>query len=783
MQIGIYIAGYRLDLFDDEPINFVGKATDLNDIGKVYMDFSQSFSVPASRINNYVFQHYYESDIDGTFNANIRIPGLIEVGTMPFRSGKIQLESVKLKDREPISYKITFYSDLKNLQDKFGDDKLSSLSGTSLSVYDHSYNAADIAKGLNSPLWMNGEIIYPLISSERPWRIGTGDLNDIYTDAGAIVYNELKPAVRAIRIIEAIEQRYDISFTRDFFGKAAFQDLYMWLSKGQGKLRALGTPVRADFTSSVDMSATTSTLNLTTDTLTFTQNAGATNRYYVIFTVDPLNGYDDIEYKIDVEVNGVISQTLTGEDIKGTKSVTFQPPLKPTPQTYNVRFFVTATSRLIFNPGLTILRRQPVFGNPYTRSTASGAPQIADGTVIITDQMPDIKVKDWLGGIIKMFNLVIRPDGFDSFYVDTMDSYYAAGDIFDITDYTDITDIEVSRPVLNKEINFKYNKGESILPARFRDTFGGGETGYGDLKAVYPIDSGETLKIEVPFDNMLFERLTVNDPNASATTVSNIVTGSAFNVDLKSVAVKPIFFYNNGILELETPFKFNGNNTTTPYPTIPRVYNISNENDVELDQITNTINFNAEVSPYLYTEIESSLYANYWDRYVSNIYNQKQRKYSYTAYLPVNIVNNFSINDRLNINDKQYRINDYKIDLTTGKGQLNLYNNYYDEPFEKVIEGVSVSNIYMNAGKKHYDITISTTGDWTATRTVLIGSSSSWVNLSQSSGNGTTTVTVSLAHNAGTGLGNTSTRAVRIDWVTNGNTYTTTITQEGITYS
>ena len=45
----------RIDMFDDETINLTSKIQDVKDIGKVFTDFSETFTVPASRENNKVF--------------------------------------------------------------------------------------------------------------------------------------------------------------------------------------------------------------------------------------------------------------------------------------------------------------------------------------------------------------------------------------------------------------------------------------------------------------------------------------------------------------------------------------------------------------------------------------------------------------------------------------------------------------------------------------------------------------------------------------------------------
>ena len=70
--VQVYIEGQRLDLFDDEQINVTSTQQNVQDISKVFTDFSQSFSVPASVNNNQIFEYFYENDINSTLDYTLR---------------------------------------------------------------------------------------------------------------------------------------------------------------------------------------------------------------------------------------------------------------------------------------------------------------------------------------------------------------------------------------------------------------------------------------------------------------------------------------------------------------------------------------------------------------------------------------------------------------------------------------------------------------------------------------------------------------------------------------
>ena len=71
-KVQIYIEGERLELFNDETIQVTSSVQNVQDIAKVFTDFSQSFTVPASEHNNQIFQHFYENAVDTTLDYQVR---------------------------------------------------------------------------------------------------------------------------------------------------------------------------------------------------------------------------------------------------------------------------------------------------------------------------------------------------------------------------------------------------------------------------------------------------------------------------------------------------------------------------------------------------------------------------------------------------------------------------------------------------------------------------------------------------------------------------------------
>ena len=298
----------RVDLFNDEKIDLNSSIQNVNDISKTFSDFSQSFTVPASNTNNTIFQHYYNTDVDGVFNPNIRIRGYIEIGSLPFKFGVIQLEDVKLKNMQPYSYTVRFFSASVNLSDRFGEDDLTSLDFSHL---DHDYNSDVIDATYSNSLGRT--MYYPLITSVRPFQIGSADSNDIMATSGEIVYTDLRPAISLIEIIEAIEAKYLITFDRFFLNRAVFVNLFMWVFNNLEVVSSESTLMQLD--NQGTLADVDTVLNFTTDTI----NIGTNPNRSIAVKIIPESGFENVFYSIILtDVGGdIIKQSPV---VKGTKN-------------------------------------------------------------------------------------------------------------------------------------------------------------------------------------------------------------------------------------------------------------------------------------------------------------------------------------------------------------------------------------------------------------------------------------------------------------------------------
>ena len=151
----------QAELFGDENITITSKIQDVRDIGAVFTDFSQSFSLTASKTNNKIFKHYYDFSIEEGYDARIKKQSTLELNNLSFKEGLIKLNGVKLKNNVPHTYNITFFGNTINLKDVLADSQLSSLQ--KLNDYNQIYNFSNVTSAMQVAK-ENGNIIVPLIT-------------------------------------------------------------------------------------------------------------------------------------------------------------------------------------------------------------------------------------------------------------------------------------------------------------------------------------------------------------------------------------------------------------------------------------------------------------------------------------------------------------------------------------------------------------------------------------------------------------------------------------------
>jgi hypothetical protein len=668
-EVRVFIEGQQLDLFNDETIEVNSSVQNIADISKTSTDFSQAFTIPATPRNNAIFQHFYQSDVDGTYNYQERKDGYIEIDMTTFRSGRIQLEKSNIKNGQVENYTITFYGQLTSLKDLFGEDKLSDLDYSSV---DQAVNLPTIQAFIEGNLAFT-DIAYPLISSGEFWQYNTQVANgttpawfspsftsEIDNVFGAIDTTELFPALRLSRIMEVIELHYGITFNSNFFSTDNFRNAYLWY-KNRDRFEIMSTPKTLNilnfvsqtgvFPNNVPMSSFVNNVNETISILA-TTNAGNACIHRVLLTI---NIPTIIPFFIDVYSNGNLVQSILGDGTGAPTIVIVRDDVIGLNET--IFFQVRSASLVTLDFTLT-----------YSYQTAFALIAFANwntlgGTVFPSTNLqrnaPDLKISDFFSGILKEFNLTCTgTDTPNTFLVETLNYWYASGNIFDITNFTESNSIDVERVKLYKKISFRYQQSESITNKFYLQT---GLKEYGNTEQPYPYDGGE-LNIDVPFENLMFSKYTG----------TNVQVGFSINSALAPYIPKPCILYFNQTVVATNPIYLTDATATFAICNSVQIFG----QDTNVGGIDYSLNFAPETSTYLGIPIQQSLFATYYFDYLANLFDSKNRLTNVKVVLPISILTSLKLNDRLIIGNKRYIINDFKTKLTTGETTFNLLNDF-----------------------------------------------------------------------------------------------------------
>lgn len=666
MIVDIFIGNFKLDMFKDESIELNSSVANINDISKNTTEYTKSFTVPASHINNKIFKHYYNANIDNTFDARTKVDGRIELAGIPFKFGKWRLEKVAVKQNKPSSYTINFRGNLVSLKEKFKEDELTSLD---LSAFDHIYNSDNVKAGLTSSLF-GGDLIYNLFAKKQYYynsvisdNVNTPTLANIAWGGGAdvgVLWSDLKPSIRLVKIIEAIEAKYNINFSNDFFGRVEFTDLFLWLNADTS---ILGTPteqlINWDSGNGSDFG-----LSLTTDTWTNTQTAFFNYRYRVKVTPT----LDDIPYKIIVKNFGVPVVELNVEGGEFTSEIIPIPLQNGINTPFEYTFFISSSNSISYEA--EILLRRDQIGGVFDRASFASENDLID-TFEVSANLPKIKVIDFMKGLFNMFKLVVIADQYDNVYINTLNDYYSAGKLYNLTRYVDFNSFDVERGNLLSQIKFNFQEPTTLLNEQFKLNTG---IAYGDEELVLEDEDGnvldgDSLEIELPFEQIVYERLIDLDGNGN----TNIMYGGIFDRQIEPANPKAHLFYNQLISLGTKPLAFiDDEETKIQVNTI----NIPSHTLGFTTPQYSTI-FGSEFNEWDGTLITNTLYTNYYKNYVDSIFNIKRRTFKYNCKnIPLRILTKIQLNDVIQIRNDYYRIDNFNFNLLTGETSLNLINSF-----------------------------------------------------------------------------------------------------------
>ena len=683
-QVQIFIEGERIELFKDETISLNQTIKNVKDLAKIYTEFSQSFTVPASKANNKVFKHYYRTDLTDGFDARIKTAAEIKLNGAHFKYGYIRLLGSNKEDNACTDYTINFVGETVGLANIIKDDELSDLLW--LDNFDRVYSASDISTGLQTGfdifadgILQSDAIIAPMISHTKNLYYDSvsnqsGSDGNMYPQGGSqncgLDWYDLKYSIRVSLIVKAIEEQYNINFSDDFFtdSNSDFYGLYLWLHRNQGSVggddKNISKTILNYFNKMPLVSA--AGLNVTSSQVS-QQGVGIFSTVSdITFNISVSSSSATFDFLILDQNNAIVFQ-----DLGNTGGFNYLMPTFTTEN--NKQYSIAIRSNDVFTVNNTSTIRVETTntssGTPYDITTAfTGSQVMAQETEFnIRQEIPKIKVMDFLSGLFKTFNLVayVLDDG--TIKVETADAFYAAGTEWDVTKYVDVEKAKVTPPIPYSEIKLTYADYKTYTAALYSQ-INGSEFGELDYKGENPDEwVGTEYSIVLPWQKMAYNRIL--DLNDSSNTTCQV--GWFVDEGQKPYLGKPLIHY--------TFRRFSGTGIAFSLTGLDGSYNsVSNYhipmNSEDIFGTGQSLNFYPENDAYTGTSNANTLFENYYRNSLTTLFDKQKRLFEIKAFLPLSILLKYTLADKFIINDKYYKINSIKTNLQTGESKLELLN-------------------------------------------------------------------------------------------------------------
>lgn len=495
----------QLDVFQDEDLQISNNTTQLFDLGTLPASYTKNITLPGSKINNAFFEHMYDISIVNPylFATNTKVPCYLDFNGIYLVTGYLQLNKVNMYENKAVdSYEVTMYGTLSSLARDTSNAFITNL--TSLAKYNHTSSVTNILNSWNGSLF-SGDIVYPMADYGNDWQYTPGqDFTGIDSNDGAMAVQNFKPAIRMIKVWDAIFDYAGYTYSSSFLAQDWVQDVYLLANNqlkypvysgvdletyGQMKISPIsgsgmtnillnqGTVYNLPWyniendpqgfvgtNSSYRVDRTTKlqlTVNLNV-TVSGSQNNVPAFYLYMIET----GSYATGSYSTLQDINKYYEQVYLNRNggINTTNEVQQETTITiATPGTYYfaiqwLKQYTSAAPTIIFDKD----------NNPKSFLRVNEVKQAADGRIMdIPSNLPfattGIKMIDFLVGIQKKFHLIMYPDKAKTnhFIVETFNDWYKRGRIKSFDNFIDVNKPISVTPANNLAVN-QLQFGDSV---------------------------------------------------------------------------------------------------------------------------------------------------------------------------------------------------------------------------------------------------------------------------------------------------------------------------------
>ena len=650
-----------LDMFGDESLMIKQMVKDLNDPKKLFTSLSRSFNLPASKKNNKIFKHYYNIDIVNGLDSRELIPCKLLLNNVTYDVGNLSIEGVKMSGGKPMSYKVRYVGKLSELSRKIGQDKLSNLDFLSETIT--SFNPAS-EFGSNT----TDNVVFPLasrsdrmlynsvtkdINTEGAKNIAYIDSTSISDNKYGIIEQDLVPALKVGSILDKISSTYGISFS-GAFSQSYITELYLWLHKTDkertgDKNSAIATPFTS--VSLPDFQI----MQVRTDNLFFSQSAIAQEQGVIVTEIRITPTFTG-DAEVFIKKDGVTVQTV---NTSGATSGIFAM------STHGVITFEAESSQSVtISLDIQLEQYGTNFNNTRIGSMDSSISIGSAGTFKVSDNLPNMKVIDFLSSLFKMFNIVAEVDDALDIKGTHFDAFMNRGELKNVSEYVDIDNYNVDRPNLYSAMRFKFADPKTAMELGYEKVNG---KQYGELE--YELTgqtgvklSGKEYVLDLKNQRIPLEPLSDLDDDSS----SGVIYTQFADLKGAEQQLSPMFTYISQVSS-GAPLSFDTGGSVSQIVNYLMASNVHNSGKVGLY-------FGDELNEYDYTNSQSGLglFSNFYKGLTAMMFDEDKRSVVFNSQIPTSIIGKMSLSDTLIINNSFYNINSIDTNYLSGESKLDL---------------------------------------------------------------------------------------------------------------
>lgn len=676
--------GTILDMFDDEPVTLNLNVQNLRDIGKIYAPISKSFTLPASNRNNQFFKHYYNVNVSGGFNAKTRTPAQLYVDSDQVITGYLQLLDCVIENENPKQYSVMVASSTPNLAKTLEGKVLSDLSLSG--VTDATYNRTTLLASWSAASGV-ADIRYGLVGTKAMIdQQGILNAQGLSSQNKPLLTSDFYPYMRLTTIAKGIIEENGFRYSSTFLDSdIKANNTYLLLGRNGGLLsdidifnaRAIsvsgvtsisleakvpdqyGGPDEDRFklltfpTEEFDDSGLWNTTNSS-----FRPDATGTYKFEFSYTLSAANNVEIVAFDSADITGGCDPYTGSGCSIQPF-GIQLSASNGATSITKTLSFGLTAATDYVF-----YARVQSGTATMTTRTFKSiEVPLTPVGqTLNYSNLLPYYSQASFLAQIAKIYNLVFVPDRYDDklIHIEPYDDWLALGSTFDLTRYLDISKELIVKPtneLQNRSIKFLMGKGETAQDEYFEKQF---SVPVGSLAVTDTGNEFATGELSVNTDFVC----SLMTKDTTSLLQFPQLTDSSF--DIVDFGLR--LGYWSGTQTYDYDFQSTSGVVTSYVGELGFLPPYTAHDPSQSDFF---LGFTPTVADGLEVPL-NNFFTEYWESYISNIYDDDSRIVEGEFYLPSAALNKINLNDLMLLKNQYYLIQSINYNSLTKKAKIEL---------------------------------------------------------------------------------------------------------------